>query len=242
MHALTLGANVTASGAVFAADTTNLGVHTLTADTTFGMGAITGQTLTSTVTDATHYGNVAATGNATVALGSKVNLTIGAVPSATTIYTLVFGARLAGSVIALGSVEAATKSNGVTDIGAARTLTAGLVTYSQITTGTGAPELEIEAARGNISTLGSTITANDASVDAALNTIGTTGSTAVTTAVNNVATAHKHIGCSQLITLPSPCNRQALTAVQMRLSWASARKCRRPSSSTRRLHCLREPP
>ncbi len=176
---------VAASGAVLAADTMNLGNNTLTAATTFGMGTGGTQTLDSTVTSASVYGHVATTGHATVGTGTKVDLTLTA-PTTTTTYTLVSGAS-GGAVGALG--VGGLDINGTLDSGSARTVTIGLVTYSQVTTGTGAYELEIKATRNNVSTLGAGVTANDSSVDTALNTIGSSGDALLTTINGKVATA-----------------------------------------------------
>lgn len=184
LHALTLsgsGTTVAVTGAVLAADTTALGNNALTATTTFGIGTGGAQTLDSTVTSASVYGHVTATGAATVGTGTTVDLTLTA-PTTTTTYTLVSGTSGTVATLAEGDLKVTIGGTTYTDTGA-YTLTHGLVTYSQVAAG---DNLEIEASIANTSGV---ITANDLSVDAALNTITTVDAACVTTACTQLKTA-----------------------------------------------------
>lgn len=167
---------VTTSGNVAAADTTNLGINTLTDGGTFTLGA--GQTLNTSSYSTTVYGNVAATGSATTAATSIINFTNNVSGNAT--YTLI-------SSGAASTYGGTLKVNGATVTTTASNV--GLMKYQEVIAG---DNLTVTAARQVItSALSSVLTSNDISVGAALDTINTNGNATGTLAAaeNILATA-----------------------------------------------------
>ncbi len=165
---------VTTSGNVAAADTTNLGINTLTDGGTFTLGA--GQTLNATSYSSTVYGNVAAGANlVTLATGSTVNFTNNV--SATHNYVLVSGTDASN---VLGTTL---KVNGQTVTTTASTV--GLMQYQEVVSG---HQLEVDATREAItSSLGSALTSNDLAVGSVLDAIKATATGNLATAENLLA-------------------------------------------------------
>ncbi len=163
---------VTTSGNVAAADTTNLGINTLTDGGTFALGA--GQALNLTSYSSTVYGNVAATGAATTNATSTINFTNNVSGNAT--YNLI----TSGAASTYGGTL---KVNGATVTTTAST--AGLMKYQEVLAGN---NLEVTATRQAItSALGSALTSNDLSVGSVLDAIKGTATGNLATAENLLA-------------------------------------------------------
>ena len=186
-------ASVTTTGAVLAADTNTLGINTLNAGTTYGIGAA--QTLSSTY-DGTNYGKVAAGGHATTTTMTAVNLTIApTVYIPTTTFTIV-GGSAGGSVAVLANSMLTV--NGITDTGF-QTLTEGLMTYTQAVD---TDNLKITATRATAASIGSA--GNNSAVGAALDAITTTGVTAVDVLQGTLASQTTAAGVNNVLSTATP--------------------------------------
>lgn len=178
LKTLTLsGAGVTdnVTGALVAAQTTNLGTNTLHTGSTYTLGA--SQTVNTSVTDDTHYGNITAGGAATVSASSTVNLTIA---SAFTQATAV------GTHYDLALVD----GTGGVGVGAVTFGGSGLWSFAQQGTAGAREDLTVRITRLALSSVANT--PDNATVATALQTIGTTGDTPLdnlNTAINTATTS-----------------------------------------------------
>jgi len=180
---------VASAGLAFnAANTTNVGTNTLALGTnSFTIGP--GQSMAVTITSGGAHGEVTSTGAVTVNAASKLDLTInGYFP--TTTFTLVSGGSGTVSALNAGGLTV----NGVND-GSAQSMTLGAVTYAQV--GAGTDQLEILATNNGSASVASN--PNNAAVAHAMDTIGTTGNSAIQAAQGNIYSASSAGGVNNVL-------------------------------------------